>query len=93
MAATGARRGEICGLRWGDIDSAQRSIRIERSVSATTASGVFVKTTKTGGVRRVTITAQAIDALHVQYERAETCGVTIVGVRSMGFGPSRLARC
>ena len=72
-AATGARRGEICGLRWGDIDFAQRSIRIERSVSATTASGVFVKTTKTGGVRRVTITAQALDALHAQHERAETC--------------------
>ncbi len=71
--ATGARRGEICGLRWRDIDFAQRSVRIERSVSATTASGVFVKTTKTGGVRRVTITAQAIEALHAQHKRAETC--------------------
>ncbi len=71
-AATGARRGEICGLRWGDIDYGQRSVRIERSVSATTASGVFVKTTKTCGVRRVTITAQALGALQAQYERAES---------------------
>ena len=60
--ATGARRGEVCGLRWGDIDFAQRSVRIERSVSATRA-GVFVKATKTGGVRRVSITAQAVEAL------------------------------
>ena len=30
--ATGARRGEICGLRWSDIDFDQRSVRIERSV-------------------------------------------------------------
>lgn len=33
--AAGARRGEICGLRWADIDFHQRSIRIERSVTAT----------------------------------------------------------
>lgn len=67
--ATGARRGEICGLRWADIDFAQRSIRIERSVSATRA-GVFVKPTKTGGVRRVSITAQAIEALSRHHQRA-----------------------
>lgn len=68
--ATGARRGEICGLRLADIDFDQRSVRIERSVSATHA-GVFVKPTKTGGVRRVSITAQAIEALYRQYGRAE----------------------
>lgn len=61
--ATGARRGEICGLRWADIDFDQRSVCIERSVSATRA-GVFVKPTKTGGVRRVSITAQAVEALY-----------------------------
>ena len=67
--ATGARRGEICGLRWADIDFAQRSVRIERSVSATRA-GVFVKATKTGGVRRVSITAQAVEALSRHHQRA-----------------------
>lgn len=70
-AATGARRGEVCGLQWRDIDFDQRSVRIERSVSATTASGVHVKSTKTGGVRRVSITAQAVDGLRAQYDRAE----------------------
>jgi integrase len=69
--ATGARRGEVCGLRWADIDFAGRSLRIERSVSATHASGVHIKPTKTGGVRRVSITAQAVDALHDHHERAE----------------------
>lgn len=67
--ATGARRGEICGLRWSDIDFNQRSVRIERSVSAT-RGGVFVRPTKTGGVRRVSITAQAVDALQHHHERA-----------------------
>ena len=61
--ATGARRGEICALRWSDVDFAHRTVRIERSVSATAAGGVFVKATKTGGVRRVSITAQAVEAL------------------------------
>lgn len=68
--ATGARRGEICALRWGDIDFDDRAVRIERSVSATKAEGLIVKTTKTGGVRRVSLTAQAIAALSAQ--RADT---------------------
>lgn len=67
--ATGARRGEVSALRWGDIDVADRSVRIERSVSATKAEGLIVKTTKTGGVRRVSLTAQAIDALDARQQR------------------------
>ena len=69
--ATGARRGEICGLRWGDLDFVHGTVRIERSVSATPASGVFVKTTKTGGVRLVSITGQAAEALQSHRRRAE----------------------
>jgi integrase len=69
--ATGARRGEVCGLRWGDIDFLGRSVRIERSVSATRTSGVHVKPTKTGAVRRVSLTAQAVEALRAHYERAQ----------------------
>lgn len=39
-AATGARRGEVCGLRWCDVDLDARTVRIERSVSATKKEGV-----------------------------------------------------
>lgn len=67
--ATGARRGEICALRWGDIDFDDRTVRIERSVSATRAEGLIVKTTKTGGVRRVSLAAQAIAALSAHHTR------------------------
>lgn len=31
-AATGARRGEICGLQWGHVDLGQGRISFEQSV-------------------------------------------------------------
>ena len=30
-AVTGARRGELCGLRWGDVDEGLGTLTIERS--------------------------------------------------------------
>ena len=32
-AITGARRGELCGLRWGDVDWDAGTLAIERSVA------------------------------------------------------------
>jgi integrase len=61
--ATGARRGEVCALRWRDVDLDERIVRIERSVSATARSGVVIKSTKTGRSRVVSLTAQAVEAL------------------------------
>lgn len=78
--ATGARRGEVSALRWGDIDFADQSVRIERSVSATKAEGLIVKTTKTGGVRRVSLTSQAIDALDSRKPRAVADPASVSGV-------------
>jgi integrase len=70
-AATGARRGEICALRWSDIDLHARTVRIERSVSATKADGVIIKTTKTDRFRLVTLTHQAITSVSAELERAQ----------------------
>lgn len=69
--ATGARRGEICALCWADIDLEAATVRIERSVAVTKATGVAFKSTKTGGVRLVSLTAQAVDALRRQRQAAE----------------------
>jgi integrase len=69
--ATGARRGEVCALRWSDIDFDARTVRIERSVSVIKGTGVSFKTTKTGNVRLVTLTTQAIEALREHFARAE----------------------
>jgi integrase len=58
-------------LRWSDIDFAAPSVRIERALAAARGAGVYVKTTKTGGVRHVSITALARDVLAARLEQAQ----------------------
>ena len=50
-AMTGCRRGELCGLRWSDLDLDGGSIVIRRSVSDLPGR-VDIRSTKTGLVRR-----------------------------------------
>jgi len=59
-AVTGARRGELAGLRWSDVDVDRATLLIERSV-AQTAGTTFVKDTKTHQARRI-----ALDQLTLQ---------------------------
>lgn len=60
-AVTGARRGELLGLRRSDADLDARLLTMRRSITSTTEDGVIVKGTKTGKIRRV-----ALDDLGVQ---------------------------
>ncbi len=75
LAATlGLRRGEICGLSWGDVDLASQSVSIEHSYD----SNRNLKSTKTAAGRRVLPlmpeTAQALaDHLAAQQERGLPC--------------------
>lgn len=74
--ATGARRGEICSLRWSDIDLQRATVRIERSVSATKEHGVFFKTTKTDRFRLVSLTDRAVRSLTaLHHQTIKTAGV------------------
>jgi integrase len=64
LAVTGCRKGEALGLRWDDIDWTTGTIRIERSVYRTPATGVAVKAPKTArGRRAVTIDAGTLTML------------------------------
>jgi len=38
-AITGCRRGELCGLRWGDLDTATNTLTVTRSVCETAGGG------------------------------------------------------
>jgi integrase len=62
-ALTGARRGELCGLRWSDWDRDAGTVTIERSVYEVKGGGFGIKGTKSHGRRVVTLDATAVAAL------------------------------
>jgi integrase len=78
-AATGARRGELCGLRWRHLDVATGRLRIEQTVVTTTRSGVIVKDPKNHSRRVVVLDADTVEALQDHRRHAEQdavlCGV------------------
>ncbi len=65
-ASTGARRGELLGLVWGDVDWEKRTLTIERSVAVLEKGETTYKETKTSQVRRIAIDGFAIGALRAQ---------------------------
>jgi integrase len=76
-ADTGARRGELCGLRWSKIDLTLGKVRFDRSIAED--AGVYEKDIKNHQHRTVTLSAPALDVLRhhraAMAERAIACGV------------------
>jgi integrase len=61
--ASGARRGELCALRWQDFDAEAGTMRVERSLE-TTREGLRTKSPKSKhGRRTISLTASAVEAL------------------------------
>lgn len=60
---TGLRRGEICGLKWSDIDFENRRLRVERSLSAVTNGNIQIGETKTGAGKRTIVLPPTLAAL------------------------------
>ncbi len=61
---TGARRGELCGLRWRDIDWDRRLLVIARSIRHDLDKRqLVVAPTKTGRMRRLSLDDRALDLL------------------------------
>lgn len=80
-AGLGARLGEMCALRWGDIDFEAGSVTVQRSIAIATG-GIVVKGTKTDRVRTVALDAATIGALRehrtVCASRALALGVPLL---------------
>ena len=69
IIATGMRRGECCGLKWGDINYAERSIHICRNVVKVSHEDIVVKSPKTkAGDRYVYFTKEMESLLREHYK-------------------------
>jgi integrase len=77
-ANTGARRAEICALRWCDVDLEERVIAISQSVVKGGGGGAAVRQTKTGVAGQTAISeqvAETLGRLHVlRVEAASSVG-------------------
>ena len=77
---TGARRGELCGVRWRHLDLVRRILTIERNV-VHAGGGIHEKDTKTHQKRRIAIDAATVDLLRAHLttcaERASALGLEL----------------
>jgi integrase len=62
-ALTGARRGELSGLRWSDIDWKANTITIERSVFENPGGGFGIRSTKSHQSRVIGLDSVGMNAL------------------------------
>jgi integrase len=68
---TGARRGELCALRWFDFDDSRRILRIARSLYECEGGGWAEKQTKNRRVRRLSLDEVALDLLRRRRREAD----------------------
>ena len=68
---SGARRGEIVGLTWNDIDFKKKTLRINKSVQYTKELGIFEKTTKTQSSDRVIYISDNTLNILKQYQKEQ----------------------
>lgn len=73
-ADTGARRGELCGLQWQDIDWKGGVIHIERNLQYSPREGVYLTLPKTGKGRVVDVGTETLALLHrLREDQASSC--------------------
>lgn len=63
---TGSRRGEMCAIRWTDLDLARKVVSISRAIS-----GMNEKSTKTHQGRRLALDDEAVTMLRAHLERRQ----------------------
>ena len=70
---TGLRRGEICGLKWQDIDFEESKLHVKRSVSVKRGGGLNIGETKTEtGVRCIQLPPSVAELLKNRRQTAIT---------------------
>ncbi len=81
-AVTGARPGEMCGLRWDDLDTDAGELDTRRRVVKTSPEATVQDLTKTGKTRRIPLDAGTLEILNTYRrfceDRAQAAGTKIV---------------
>lgn len=68
---TGARRGELCALRWSRVDLDTRTVEIKRAIGENASGELVEKDTKTHQQRRVVIDEETVHVLRAHRARFE----------------------
>jgi predicted short-subunit dehydrogenase-like oxidoreductase (DUF2520 family)/integrase len=68
LAATGARRGEVCGLRWSSVDLDQRASWIRHAVARLASGELIQKDPKSRQARQVKIDSTTCQILRAHHE-------------------------
>ncbi len=73
-ADTGARRGEVCGLEWDDINWEEGTVTFSRNLQYTPGTGVYFTSPKNGKARTVDIGEDTIEILRQwKKEQSKEC--------------------
>jgi integrase len=69
---TGMRRGELCALRWQDVDLDGSSLRVERSLEQTRKDGLRFKAPKTArGRRPISLSLAVVTELRTHWKKQQ----------------------
>jgi integrase len=90
-ATTGARRGEMCALKWRNVDFKNGALTIEHAIIELHGGGMLEKDTKTHAARRLSIgDGDTFEVLKEQLECAKARAATVgVGVDNDAYVFSR----
>lgn len=84
LIATGARRGEIMGLRWENVDWNTNQLHLVENRVYTPATGAISNSLKTGDSRYVTV-SQSVMALLKQWRKEQATLFFKLGITPSGY--------